>query len=164
MYQKAYDGYAKCSGPDSRNALTEREYVASALIDLGRAPEAVTLLEQDMPTWRKLLGENPDLTEPLYYLSLGDVETGQYAKAEALAKEQIDIQTGKVEPSDRRFGMCHLIWARALNGEKRYAEALPHARIADDLLNRNALSASGKKAGAQAHALVLDLEANSQSR
>ena len=158
MYRKAYEGYAKCSGPDSRNALTEQEYVASALIDLGRAPEAVTLLEPAIPKWRTLIGENPDLTEPLYYMSLAYLETGKFKEAAALAKEQVDVQTGKVDPTDRRFGKCHFIWARALAGQKLYAEALPHARIADDLLNRNSVSAFGKKAGAEAHALMLEIE------
>ena len=158
MYRKAFDGYAQCSGPDSRNALTELDYVGSALIDLNRSPEAVAVLEPAVLKWRKLIGENPDLTEPLFYLSDAYVKTGQFEKAAALAKEQVDIQTGKVAPTDRRFGKCHFIWAQALAGQKHYNEALPHARIAADLLNRNSVSAFGKKAGAEATALLQDIE------
>ncbi|HEY4357693.1 MAG TPA: protein kinase [Acidobacteriaceae bacterium] len=158
MYQKAYDGYVKCSGPDSRNALSERDFVAGELIKTGRAPEAVAMLEPILPLWRKMVGENPDLAEVLYFLSQGYVETGQYEKAVELSKEGIDVQTGKVLPIDRRFGVAHWIWARALVGEKKYAEALPHARLADALLNHNAVSSGARKVGAEAHALRVEVE------
>jgi hypothetical protein len=32
LYRKAYAGYKTCSGPESRGALTEQEYLAGALI------------------------------------------------------------------------------------------------------------------------------------
>ncbi len=44
-------------------------------------------------------------------------------------------------------------------GQGRYEEALPHARIADSLLNQNAVSPGAKKAGAEAKALLLELSA-----
>ena len=133
LFQRAYDGYKRCSGPDSRGALTEQEYLAGALIKLGRAQEALPMMQVAMPIWRKLEGTSPDLSEPLNFLALAEVETGLYAKAEEHAKEMVDVQAGKVAPTDRRFGASHLLWARALAGQQRYQEALPHAEIADRL-------------------------------
>ncbi len=159
MYKKSYDGYVKCSGVDSRNALTALDYVAGELIKVGRAPEALAMLEPALPKWRKMAGENPDLAEVLYFLSSGYVETGQWEKTIALSKEEIDVQTGKVEPTDRRFGVGHWTWAQALVGEHRYDDALPPAILADKLLNHNNVSMGAKKLGVEAHALRVEVEA-----
>src|ERR1017187_3480350 len=159
LYQRAYDGYKQCSGPESRGALTEQEYLAGALIKLGRAREALPMMETAIPIWRKMLGSSPDLAEPLNFLALADVETGHYPEGEKAAQEMVEVQTGKVEASDRRFGASHLLWARALAGQGRYREALPHAQIADRLLAQNAVSAGAKKAASDAHQELLDIQA-----
>ena len=65
LYQRAWDGYKACSGAESRGALTEQEYLAGALIKLGRAREALPMMEAAMPPLRKILGTSPDLAEPL---------------------------------------------------------------------------------------------------
>ncbi len=158
LYQRSYDGFKVCSGPDSRGALTQQEYMAGALIKLGRAQEALSMMEVAMPSLRKILGTSPDLAEPLNFLSLAYVETGHYPEAEKAAKEMVDVQTGKVAPTDRRFGASHLLWARALAGQHRYQEALPHAEIADKLLAMNAVSPGAKQVGAEAHLLLLDIQ------
>src|ERR1035441_9036769 len=98
------------------------------------------MMETTMPTWRKLLGQSPDLAEPLYFLTKAYVETGHYNEAEKVASEMVAIQEGKVAPTDRRFGASHLLWARALIGQHRDQEALPHAEVADKLLAANAVS------------------------
>lgn len=158
LYQRAYDGYKQCSGPESRGALTEQEYLAGALIKLGRSQEALPMMEAAMPMWRKMLGTSPDLAEPLNFLALADVETGHYPSGEKAAQEMVEVQTGKVEASDRRFGASHMLWARALAGQGRYREALPHAEIADRLLAKGAVSTGGKKAGSDAHQELLDIQ------
>jgi hypothetical protein len=53
-------------------------------------------------------------------MALAEIETGHYAQTEQYAKEMVDVQAGKVEPADRRFGASHLLWARALAGQQRY--------------------------------------------
>jgi tetratricopeptide (TPR) repeat protein len=68
LFQRAYDGYKTCSGPDSRGALTEQEFLAGALIKLGRAQEALPMMQQAMPIWRKMDGTSPDLAEPLNFM------------------------------------------------------------------------------------------------
>ena len=164
LYQRAYDGYKQCSGPESRGALTEQEYLAGALIKLGRAQEALPMMETAMPIWRKMLGSSPDLAEPLNFLALADVETDHYPEGEKAAQEMVEVQTGKVEASDRRFGASHLLWARALAGQGRYREALPHAEIADTLLTKGAVSAGAKKAGSDAHNELLEIQSKLASR
>jgi serine/threonine-protein kinase len=159
LYQSAYDGYKQCSGPGSRGTLTEQEYLAGALMKLGRAQEAFPIMQAAMPVWRKMLGSSPDLAEPLNFMAMADVATGHYLEGERAAQEMVEVQTGKVEASDRRFGASHLLWARALAGQGRYREALPHAQIADRLLAQNAVSAGAKKAASDAHQELLDIRA-----
>ena len=59
IYQRSYDGYKACSGPESRNALTELDYLSGALIKLGRAKDAVSMLEAAMPAWRRIAASSP---------------------------------------------------------------------------------------------------------
>jgi serine/threonine-protein kinase len=158
IYQRAYDGYAKCSGADSSGALTEREYMAGALMKLGRAKEALPMIEASMPTWRKLRGSSPDLAEPLYFLCKAYIETGHFQDGEKVAAELVAVQTGRVAPTDRRFGASHLLWARALVGLHRDQEALSHAEIADRLLV-NGFSPGAKLMNAEAHQLLVDIHA-----
>ncbi len=158
LYRQAYDGYKTCSGPHSRGALTEQEYLAGALLKTGQPQAALSMMQSAMPVWRKLLGSSPDLAEPLNFMSLAEVETGHYSEAEQDAREMVKVQTGKVAPADRRFGASHLLWARALVGQGRYNEALPHAQIAAALLAKNAVSLGAKQAGAEARQLLLEVQ------
>lgn len=158
LYEKAYNGYKACSGPESRGALTEQEFLAGALVKLGRQQEAFSIMQRAMPVWRRMLGSSPDLAEPLNFMCLTEIETGHYSDAEQDASEMIQVQTGKVAPTDRRFGASHLLWARALVGQRRFEEALPHARIADTLLARNAISVGAKQSASEAHRLLLEVE------
>ncbi len=158
LYQKAYDGYKACSGPESKGALTEEEFLAGALIKSGRPQEAFAMMQRAMPVWRRIVGSSPDLAEPLNFMCLSEIETGHYSEAERDASEMIRVQSGKVAPTDRRFGASHLLWARALVGQKRFKEALPHARIADTLLAKHAISVGAKQAASEAHHLFLDVQ------
>ena len=158
LYQRAYDGYKTCSGPDSLGVLQQQANIAGALIKLNRAQEAVPMLENTVPAWRKILGSGPKLSDPLCLLSQGYLELGRYAEAERAAKEAVNIQMGRIAPADSRFGASNLLWARALAGQGRYQEALPHAEIADTLLTRNAASASAKQAATEAHQVLTDVQ------
>jgi serine/threonine protein kinase/tetratricopeptide (TPR) repeat protein len=160
LYQRAYEGYSKCSGAESRGALTEVDAWAGALLKLGRSKEALRMMESAIPTWRKMLGSSPELSEPLYYLAKAYVQTGHFEDAEKSARELVEIQTGKVAPTDRRFGASHLIWAEALVGQHRDREALPHAEIADKLLAAGAISPGAKRMGAEAHQLLAQIQSS----
>jgi tetratricopeptide (TPR) repeat protein len=158
IYERAYDGYKRCTGPDSSGALTEQEFLAGALMKLGRAKEALPMMEAAMPTWRKLDGETPALSEPLYFLARAYVQTGHFVEGELGAKEMMAVQEGKVAATDRRFGATQMIWAEALAGQRKYQEALPHAEMAAKLLN-NAVSPGGKLMNAEAQQALADIQA-----
>jgi tetratricopeptide (TPR) repeat protein len=91
-------------------------------------------------------------------LSKGYLELGRYPEAEKAAKEAVDIQGGRIAPADRRIGTSHLMWARALAGQGRYQEALPHAEIANTLLARNAVSVDAKQAASEAQQVLTDVQ------
>ena len=156
-YKQAWDGATACSGPQSRKALTQQESYIDAIARVGRAEEARTMMLASMPAWRKLEGKNPDLGEPLYFLAQVNMDTGRFAEAAANVEEAVAVATGKIKPTDRRFGVLHLIWARALASENHWADALPHARLAANLLS-DALSPSAKKTDAEAHQVLLDIQ------
>lgn len=158
LYQRAYDGYKTCSGPDSLGMLEQQAHIADALIKLDRAQEAVPMLEKTLPAWRKIVGSGPQLSEPLCLLSQGYIELGRYPEAERAASEAVNIEGGRIAPTDSRFGASHLMWARALVGQGRYQEALPHAQIADTLLTKNADSVSAKQAASEAHQVLTDVQ------
>lgn len=162
LFQRSYDGYIACSGPDSRGALTAGDYLAGALIKLGKAPEALKLLEPELSRWRRIAGSSPDLAEVLFFLTEGYVETGRFPEAEKTARELISVQEGKIAATDRRMGASHMMLARALAGEDHVGEALPHAEIADKILANGAVSRGARAMTAEAHQLLIDLRSKAQ--
>jgi eukaryotic-like serine/threonine-protein kinase len=161
LYSQAYEGVKACEGADSRSALEQQDRMAGAMIKVGRAREALPLLESILPAWRKVAGTSPDMAEPLSYLTRAYVATGRFADAERSAKEFFAVQDGKVAPMDRRIGEAQLLWARALMGEHREAEAVPHAQAAVKLLN-GGVSDDAKQMDAQAQMVLRQLEARQQ--
>jgi serine/threonine protein kinase/tetratricopeptide (TPR) repeat protein len=160
LYQRAYDGYKSCSGPDNRGTLVVGDYMAGAMIRAGKAKEAIPMLEASMPAWRKVAGSSPDLANPLHFLALAYVDTGQYVQAEKTAEELVMVQEGKVAADDHRMGSSHLVWAKALVGLHRYQEALPHAEIADRVLAQTLISPTQKQVSADAHQVLMDIQSN----
>jgi serine/threonine-protein kinase len=159
LYQQAYEGYKQCTGSESRGALSSQEYIASVLMKLGRGREALPIMQATLPAWRKLDGSSPDFAEPLWYYARANLATGNFAEAEKAAHELEAVQNGKISPTDRRTGASHMLLAEALAGEHRYAEALPHAVIADRLLFTTAISPGAKLMGDEAHKTLIDIQA-----
>jgi hypothetical protein len=54
-------------------------------------------------------------------------------------------------------GGAHLLWARALAGQRRYPEALPHAEIAAKLV-KNGTSSYAKKNDELAQQVLADIQ------
>jgi len=158
MFQKAYEGLKACSGPQKKNTLMVQALLGGAMIRLGQAKEAVPMLEASIPAWRNASGTSPDLFPPMYYLSCGYVAVGRYADAEAMAKELVGILEGKIAPNSRRVGVTHLVWARALAGERRYQEALPHAQIAEKM-TENGNTPYTQMVHTEAHQALEDIQA-----
>jgi serine/threonine-protein kinase len=161
LFHKAYDGLKACSGPDKRNTLMVQALMAGAMIRLGQAKDAVPILEGSLPAWRKVAGNSPDMFNPMYYLASAYVTTGRYAEGEAVARELIGIMEGKVAPNNRRLGTTQFVWARALAGQHRYQEALPHAQIADKLTENGNVPYT-QQVHSEAHQLLLDIQAKAQ--
>jgi serine/threonine-protein kinase len=160
LIEKAADGYRRCAGPDSRGALTAQEFLAGALVKAGRAPEALAIMDDALPKWRKLNADSPDFAQPLNFMVIAELATGHALEAEGHAREMVAVQTGKINPKDRRMGGSHLLWAKALIQQGRYTEALPHARIADELLANTAVSKGGREMTAEAHQVLLDVQSH----
>jgi tetratricopeptide (TPR) repeat protein len=156
-YKRALDSYSRCSGPESQGYLGVQADQLGVLAKAGRANEGIDAMERSMPARRKL-GNSSQMADALYFLANAYVEVGRYRDAEKTAEEWIAMQTGKVAPTSRGFGVTHLVWARALAGEQRYRDALPHAEIAANLLS-NGVSAYGKKTDADAHQFLADIQA-----
>lgn len=116
------------------------------------------MMEAAMPVLIKMMGTSPDLAEPLNFFALAEIATGHFVQGEQAAREMVDVQTGKVAPMDRRFRASHLLWARALVGQGRYQEGLPHAEIANTLLAQNAVSVDAKHSASEAQQLLLNVQ------
>jgi hypothetical protein len=127
---------------------------------MGRAPEALKLLEPELAPWRKIAGSSPDLAEVLFFLTEAYVDTGRFSEGEKTARELISVQEGKIAATDRRIGASHMMLARALAGENRIREALPHSEIADKILANGAVSPGAKAMSSEAHQLLIDLQSN----
>ena len=162
IVQQSYDGYAHCAGADSVGALSEQNVIADYLIKLGRAPEALTLMQSIMPIWRRVSNPNSDrFSEPLYYLTLAENKTGHYVDAERDAREMARIQEGRVSPTDRRMGVTEWMLAEALAGQGRWQESRPHAMKADEILTHSVtISPAAKQVNAQVRQLCLEIESN----
>jgi serine/threonine protein kinase len=158
LYQKAYQGYKACSGPDNKSTLVVEDFMAGAMIKLGQSKAVVPMLEDALPKWRKIAGSSPELANPLYFLASAYVDTGDYVHGAKTAEELVEVQQGKVAAEDHRMGSSHLVWARALAGEGHYREALPHAEIADTVLTKTANTPGQRLEKDKAHQLLLDLQ------
>jgi len=141
IFKKAYDGFIECEGADSRDALDQLPYWAEALIRLSRANEAVKMLEDAMPKWRRVLGGSTDNSDMLMILARAYVATERYREAETTARELLALISGKVAEQDRTIGLAHLVMAEALAGQQREDEALLHVDTAVSILIPTAVSA-----------------------
>ena len=150
LFSKAYEGYSVCSGADSPEAIDQLPYWADGLIRLGRAPEAVSMLERALPAWRRVAGGSTDRAALLYFLARGYVAVGRFADAEQAATEYLGRVDGKLPPTHRMVGVGHLVLGESLAAQGRYREALPHATLAVDLLVKSAVSTYSRALGAEA--------------
>jgi len=125
LYQRSYDGYSACSGPGGREAISMLAYLAQVLIELGRAPEAMHLLEQSTPSWEKL--PDPYGRWSVFPISLARayIAVGRYKEGDDL----IAAVAKRVENFSAPQGHAYYeyLWATSLARQHRYAEALTHA-------------------------------------
>src|ERR1700731_2772834 len=102
------------------------------------------------------------LNAPMVGLGRAYLAAGEFKQTEATAGHLFQMLDGKVNPLSSQMGIVHLIWARALAGQTRDAEALAQAELADEGFSGEASTLPGAIANAKrAHQLVLDLQAKS---
>ena len=156
LFQKAYDTYKTCSGAEDRETLRMGAYYAGALIDAGRAREAVPMLESALPIWEKANAGNAfGLREILHFLDLSYLETGRFADAEKIAARELAMHSeAKIPRTERMVGFAEFLMARALAGQGKYREALPHAEFAAGNLAVGAVSPGAKRLLEDARTLV----------
>jgi tetratricopeptide (TPR) repeat protein len=128
LFQRAYNGYSTCSGVDGREAISMLSWEAAVLTNLGRAPEAVRLLEQARPAWEKLPDRYCRWGILANSLARAYIATGRYKEAEGLIS-QLGTTCEKVT-APPLMGFVEYIWAESLAGQQRYQEALLHAELA----------------------------------
>jgi hypothetical protein len=83
---------------------------------------------------------------------------GRYPEAEKIAGELLTLVSGKATADQRSIGMAHLAIAEALAGQRRYAEAKPHAQLARQILAKDAHSDYALGVLAEATALNTTLD------
>jgi serine/threonine-protein kinase len=162
LYQKAYEGLKACSGPDKKNTLMVQALMAGAMNKMGQSQAAIPILESSLPAWKKVAGSSPDLFAPMYYLASAYVATGRYADGEAMAQQLLTVLQATVAAKDRRTGATQMVYARALAGQHRYQEALPHAEIACQL-TANGITPYRKQLEAEAKALLAEIQSKLHS-
>jgi serine/threonine-protein kinase len=129
LYQRAYDGYSACSGAGGREAISMLAWETQVLTELGRAPEAVQVLEQARPDWEKLPDPYGRWAGFPSSLARAYIATGRYKEAEGLISQVAAAHEKTTAPVLMAY--VQYIWAQTLVGQHRYQDALPHAEYAD---------------------------------
>jgi tetratricopeptide (TPR) repeat protein len=158
LYKQGYEGYNACAGSENLNTLSLQVLMARDMLKLGQAQAVVPMLEAALPIWRKAFHDNTDIVAPLVFLARAYIAVGAYPQAEGAIQEALKVQEGKVIPNSTRVAVFELLWAQALVGEHRMADARVHAEIADkDYAGIAIMTPAEKVYAAQAHQLALDL-------
>lgn len=165
LLTQAYDGYTRCSGANSIGALTWQGILAEQLTQVGRAPEALAMMQSAMPVWRKYMAPGSDhLFNPLFQLAHAEVATGHFTDAERNARELLQTQEGRTSPWSYRLAYPEWMLAEALAGQGRWVEARPHAERADAILAHDpAPTPERTNAASRVHQLRLEIDAHVQA-
>jgi serine/threonine-protein kinase len=159
FFQRSYDGYKRCSGAASRDALSILSYMTDSLILVGRSQQAISLLEGSWPDWEKISGGYVSLSEYPLALSQAYIAAGRYSEAEKLNVTIIETRRAKIPKSSS--SLCEFFLAQSLAGEHRYQDALPHADLALRAFRRSdpriTLSPFGYTVRAQVEATDADI-------
>ena len=154
FHRQAYEGLKQCSGEGTLQTLAAQGFMAGAMIKLGQAKDAIPMLEQSLPLWRKAVGpDSAHMANPLLFLSQAYVATGDFPKAETTSQELLRVLLGKVNAHSAEMGVSQTVFAQALAGQHRYREASVHAQAAVDAFPET--SDPGEKANAEKAKLTL---------
>jgi tetratricopeptide (TPR) repeat protein len=113
------------SGENNRNVLVARCSLATLLARNGRGVEAVTIFDDVLPRFRKSRGnDHPDTQACLEGLARACLTSGDFARAEALAREHLAWHEKK-EPNGREAAEARTLLGDVLVGMKKPADAEP---------------------------------------
>lgn len=165
-FRASWDGIRRCKGDNNNDALIGAGYLGEAMSLNGQPRQAISLLESTLPRLRQVAGNDSFfLYNSMIGLARSYVAVGRYPDAEHMAEQIPHVIDGKFAAGAPPFGNCQFVWAEALAGEGRTEEALTHARLADAAFITGKSKVPSTMAGAaQAHQLVLDLEAKLKAR
>jgi eukaryotic-like serine/threonine-protein kinase len=161
VMREAYQRMRTCYG-DSPFTLQTLGYWADAMIQAGRAKEALPELEASEPLWKTGSMNRVAASQNFVFLGRAYLADSRFKPAEQAAIHGFALIDGQVGPLDRGLGFVHLVWAMALAGQGQDANAKPHAEIADRILNSNPRSPSAKRWAGQARKLSGQLSAPSR--
>jgi len=160
LYRKSFEIYQTCAGPSDRETLRMGAYYAGAVAESTRPADAVQFLENAASVWKKTFEPDaPAWREYWHYMTVSYLAANRFSDAERSARTALGLceKWSKEPAKDRTVGMEHFELARALDGEKKYSEALPHAELAETILAPTTVSEGAKKVLAQVRSLVQEL-------
>jgi serine/threonine protein kinase/tetratricopeptide (TPR) repeat protein len=158
LFQKALDGSRRCAGPDSPATLLIQDYAAGALLHSGQAHAAVQMMEDALPRWRKSVKPGPQLANALFYTALAYRSDNDFAHAEPVAKEDVEMVRQFFAPQSHMVGSAEQVLTESLIGERKYAEALSHAEEAERILTATSHSPAQTAAAEKMHAERKEIE------
>jgi serine/threonine-protein kinase len=153
LLRKSYATTLKCWGPTPYTQNSEAR-LADALVASGKVDEGLTILEKAKAGWLKPPVNRSVVFANLKYLAYAYVEAGRFTDAEGVTSEAYELFGKELPRDNKRLAGLHLTWARALVGTGRWKDALPHAEIADEVLDKNPVTPLQKSNAEMARALL----------
>jgi tetratricopeptide (TPR) repeat protein len=162
LLQKSYATGLKCWGP-TPYTQNHQARLADALVAAGKVDEGVAMLEKAKPAWSQPPVNRSVVFANLKYLANAYFEAGRFSDAEGVSREAFELFGKELPAGNKRLAGVHLVWARALGGLGRWADALPHAEIADRVLGEIAVTPLQKTNAATARELLKTVRAKLKS-
>ena len=128
-HNQSYQSYQKCNGSEGLNTIEVASNLARDMALVGRAKEAIALLESTLPIWQSKYGDNSDRFMPYKMLSQAYLVDGQFAKSADAAQEALRILRSTNGRNIAQQALCELYLARALQKQNRLGEAFQHAQL-----------------------------------
>ncbi len=123
-YHESYEIMSKQYGVEHIAAANQRAYMAYSMIGNGKLQEAEANASEALRITRKL-SSTPFIWAALATASYSKCLIGNYAEAEALARESLGALGPNPSHADTRWRESQGYLGLALEGQKKYSEALP---------------------------------------
>lgn len=138
MFQQAFDGARACRGPDAHDTLLIQNFLAGALLHSGNPLAAQTLMRDALPRWRRAGAGGIDLSNALLYSASAELANGDLQTAEQHGADLLVEVHRSAQPGSHILGSSEKVFAETLIAEGKDHDALPHAELAADVLQKTA--------------------------